>query len=276
MAKDINLTSSQWTDIIFEGKNKEYGAYKMRQTSAKRHYYAIGIVALLVTLVALLPYIIDAVKSDKNAEENISEITQLSNVELEEQVKEQDIIKQQEATPPPPLKSTIKFTPPVITDAKDIKEDEQMKSQDDLNETKTQISVADVKGTDDKNGIDIADLEQNKVVVAEPEPEDDKPLVAVEVMPQFPGGELMKYLNDNLRYPTIAAEQGIQGRVVVKFVVSKTGEISDVTVVRQLDPSCDKEAVRVVKSMPKWIPGKQNGRAVSAYFTLPVTFRLQQ
>ena len=97
-------------------------------------------------------------------------------------------------------------------------------------------------------------------------------------MPQFPGGnaELMRYLSANIKYPTIAAENGIEGRVVLKFVVGKDGGISNIQVVRALDPSCDKEAVRVVKGMPKWIPGMQNGHAVAVYFTLPVLFKLQR
>ena len=98
----------------------------------------------------------------------------------------------------------------------------------------------------------------------------------VEIQPYFPGGdaELMKFIRDNLRYPTIAAENGVEGRVTVRFVVAKNGEITNVEVLRGLDPSCDKEAIRVVKSMPKWIPGKQNGAAVNVYYTLPITFRL--
>lgn len=272
MAKDINLTSSAWTDIIFEGKNKEYGAYRMRQTSAKRHYMAMGVMVVIVIVVIFLPTLIDAVKAGlKN--DNISEVTELSDLKLEDQVKEQDQIKQETAPPPPPLKSTIKFTPPEITEEK-INKDDQMKSQDELNESKVTVSVADVKGTDEKHGMDIADLKDNKVVVQE---EEEKPFVGVEQMPQFPGGEreLMSYLSKNIKYPTIAAENGIQGRVTLRFVVSKTGDITDVNVIKGLDPSCDKEAIRVVKSMPKWIPGKQNGRNVPVYYTLPVSFRLQ-
>lgn len=272
MAKDINLTSSAWTDIIFEGKNKEYGAYRMRQTSAKRHYMAMGVMVVIVIVVIFLPTLIDAVKAGlKN--DNISEVTELSDLKLEDQVKEQDQIKQETAPPPPPLKSTIKFTPPEITEEK-INKDDQMKSQDELNESKVTVSVADVKGTDEKHGMDIADLKDNKVVVQE---EEEKPFVGVEQMPQFPGGEreLMSYLSKNIKYPTIAAENGIQGRVTLRFVVSKTGDITDVNVIKGLDPSCDREAIRVVKSMPKWIPGKQNGRNVPVYYTLPVSFRLQ-
>ena len=85
----------------------------------------------------------------------------------------------------------------------------------------------------------------------------------------------MQWLRDNIKYPVIAAENGIEGRVIVQFVVSKTGSISDVRVARSVDPSLDKEAVRVVSSMPNWTPGKQNGSAVNVRFTLPVTFKLQ-
>ena len=97
-------------------------------------------------------------------------------------------------------------------------------------------------------------------------------------MPSFPGGEteMHKFINDNLKYPVVAQESGIQGRVTIRFVVTKSGVISDVTVIRGIDPSCDKEAVRVVKAMPKWIPGKQNGLNVPVYFTLPIVFRLKQ
>ena len=101
--------------------------------------------------------------------------------------------------------------------------------------------------------------------------------VSVEVMPEFIGGTaaLMKYLSGNIKYPTIAQENGTQGRVIIQFVVERDGSISDVHVARGVDPYLDKEAVRVVKSMPKWLPGKQNGKAVRVKFTVPVMFRLQ-
>jgi len=99
----------------------------------------------------------------------------------------------------------------------------------------------------------------------------------VEQMPSFPGGdaELMKFLNSHIKYPAVAEENGIQGRVVATFVVERDGSITDVKVIKSVDPSLDKEAIRVLKSMPKWIPGKQNGSAVRVKYTVPVTFRLQ-
>lgn len=102
--------------------------------------------------------------------------------------------------------------------------------------------------------------------------------VVVEEQPEFPGGNaaMMKFLSDNIKYPVIAQENGIQGRVITNFVVERDGSITDVQVVRGVDPSLDKEAVRVIQSMPKWKPGKQRGSAVRVRFTLPVVFRLQQ
>jgi len=122
--------------------------------------------------------------------------------------------------------------------------------------------------------VDIKDLADHKVITEAPK---DEIFVHVEQMPQFPGGEgeLMKWLGSNIQYPTIASEQGIQGRVVLKFVVRPDGSIDDVQVIKSLEPSCDKEAVRAVKKMPKWIPGKQNGNPVSVYYNLPVQFKLQ-
>lgn len=107
---------------------------------------------------------------------------------------------------------------------------------------------------------------------------EDKPVYGVEQMPQFPGGEeeLMKFIKDNLHYPKVAAEVGIEGRVTIRFVISRTGEVTDVTVIRGLDPSCDKEAVRVVKMMPTWTPGRQNGMNIPVYYTIPIVYKLNK
>ncbi|MDR0824186.1 MAG: energy transducer TonB, partial [Prevotella sp.] len=104
-----------------------------------------------------------------------------------------------------------------------------------------------------------------------------KPFITVEQMPSFPGGEaeMQRFLGNNVKYPVAAQAAGIQGRVVVRFIVGATGEISDVRVIRGVDPELDKEAVRVIKAMPKWKPGKQGGKAVNVYFTLPISFRLK-
>ena len=112
--------------------------------------------------------------------------------------------------------------------------------------------------------------------VTEPKPDENGVFYSVETQPEFPGGmaELMKYLQKNTRYPQICKEQGWQGRVIVQFVVNTDSTITDVNVVKPVNPHFDKEAVRVVEAMPKWIPGKLHGEPVRVRFTLPVTFRL--
>lgn len=278
MGKNVNIDSAEWCDMVFEGKNKRYGAYRLRQTSSKRHIVAFLVVVVLMILVSVLPELIGVVKQLTQRENlgPMDETLEMSNIPIEEQIPEENIIKQEVAPPPPPLKSTIQFVPPVIAKDEEVTDDDQMKTQDEVIDSKLQISVADVKGDDDKFGIDIAELEKHKVIVEE-KPVEEKPFVTVEQMPTFPGGEaeMQKFIGENLKYPVVAQENGIQGRVTIRFVVTKDGTISDVQVVRGIDASCDKEAVRVVKAMPKWIPGKQNGRNVPVYFTLPIVFRLR-
>ena len=269
MAK-IDLTSPEWCELIFQGKNKAYGAYKMRANSPKRHTWAMVIVVIIAAISFSIPTLVKL--ATPKQKEVMTEVTTLSQLE-EPEVKQEEFKKVEPVAPPPALKSSIKFTAPVIKKDEEVRDDEEIRSQEELTQTKVAISIADVKGNDEEHGQDIADFRE---VIAEPVVEEEKPYEAVEQMPTFPGGEteLMKFIRDNLKYPVIAQENGIQGRVILRFVVSKTGAIDNVTVLRSLDPTCDKEAIRVVKSMPKWIPGKQNGNNVPVYFTLPVVFKL--
>lgn len=268
----IDLTSLEWCELIFKDKNKAYGAYKMRRDLGRRQLAAV-IIVLVVALVGFyLPRLIRMAIPEQK-EVNV-EVTQLSQLE-EPEVKQEELVKPvEQIAPPPALKSTIKFTAPVIKKDEEVNEDDELKSQDELTDSKVQISIADVKGNDELNGKDIADLQE---VITQAPVEEEKPYTMVEQMPQYPGGpaELLKYIAKNLRYPTIAQENGIQGRVILRFVVSATGEVKDITVLRSLDPYCDKEAIRVVSTLPKWIPGKQNGRNVPVYYTLPIQFKLQ-
>ena len=196
--------------------------------------------------------------------EVMTEVTTLSQLE-EPEVKQEEFKKVEPVAPPPALKSSIKFTAPVIKKDEEVRDDEEIKSQEELTQTKVAISIADVKGNDELNGKDIAELKE--VITKAPEAE-EKTYTMVEQMPQFPGGdrELLSF---------IAQEKGIQGKVFVRFVVSATGDVKDVKVMRSLDPYCDKEAIRVIQSLPKWIPGRQNGRNVPVYYTVPITFKLQ-
>ena len=271
MAK-IDLTSQEWCQLIFEGKNQAYGAYKMRANSTKRHNLAM----LAVLVIALIGFTIPTLVklATPKQKEVMTEVTTLSKL-AEPEIKQEEMKRVEPVAPPPPaLKSSIKFTAPVIKKDEEVHEDNEIKSQEELTSTKVAISIADVIVNHESNGKDIADLKQ---VVTQAEPEPEKVFDMVEQMPTFPGGqqELMSYLGKNIKYPTIAQENGTQGRVIIQFVVERDGSITDVRVARGVDPYLDKEAVRVVKSMPKWIPGKQNGKAVRVKFTVPVMFRLQ-
>lgn len=120
-------------------------------------------------------------------------------------------------------------------------------------------------------------LKEKKAVTNNQQEDSTKVFDIVEQMPEFPGGAaaLMQWLSNNVKYPAIAEENGIQGRVLCQFTVEKDGSINDVLVMRSVDPSLDKEAIRVLKQMPKWVPGKQKGEPVRVKYTVPVQFRLQ-
>lgn len=234
MSKGINLTSSEWTDIVFEGRNKEYGAYAMRQSASKRHIYAILIVTTFFVFVTFLPTLLKVILPSTHVEK-YDESTVLTTVDMTEKVK-----PDAPAAPPKQVipRHTITFTPPEITE-EPIDESHQLKSQTELNETRAMISQTTMEGSDSPTAVSITDVTQPKATE-----ENTSPIVFAEQMPQFPGGDkaLISFISQNLRYPTIAAESSIQGRVTIRFVVSKTGEVTDVQILRGIDPACDKEA----------------------------------
>ncbi|MBR5189387.1 MAG: energy transducer TonB [Paludibacteraceae bacterium] len=165
----------------------------------------------------------------------------------------------QEETPPPPPEP--EEVPEVIEEIKIV--------EDDVETEEVNFSTEDTKEA----------VEIKQVVIEEEEEEEEieEVFLVVEEQPEFPGGmaKLMKYFSDNVRYPVVAAENGIQGRVICQFTVWRDGSIRDIVVVRGVDKSLDKEAVRLIENMPKWKPGKQRGKEVSCKFTVPVSFRLQ-
>lgn len=278
MARDIKLNSSEWCDMIFDGKNKNYGAYQLRKTSSKRHVTAFITAIIFVGAVAAIPSFLNAVKPKNEKGIGIDEVFKISElVTPKEEVTQQEIIKQEVVPPPPPKLATIQFTPPIITEDSKVSEEREMKNMEELVEKKDfAVSFIDQEGVNTKDAVAPEELREHQKIVEVIEPE--KPYEHVEQMPQYPGGntELMRFISSSIRYPAIAAESNIQGQVVIRFVVTKQGKVSDVKVLRTLDPSCDNEAVRVVKSMPQWIPGMQNGQPVAVYYTLPVRFKLQQ
>ena len=277
MAKDLNLTSEKWIDFVFEGRNKNYGAYTLRKNSPKRHTFAFIAVMIGTALVVLASVGISRYNKARAEREAMTQVSELSNFELDAlEIPEENQQQQFEAPPPVELKSTIQFTVPEIKKDEEVPEDREMKTQEEVVQSDVQISIADVKGTNEETGVDIATLQEHKVIVQE-EVKEEKVFEIVEQPPSFPGGEsaMYEWLSKNINYPVIAQENNIQGRVTCQFVVGRNGEIEDVRVVRGVDPSLDKEAIRVIRAMPKWIPGRQGGNAVKVRYTLPVQFRLQ-
>ncbi|NDW19487.1 energy transducer TonB [Dysgonomonas sp. 216] len=288
MTRNINLNSSDWCNLIFDGKNKEYGAYEMRLTSSKRHVWAFVVTLMVVSLFVFVPQLINAVTTVETDDglTGYGGTIELMNMKdkAEKKIEEPIVIEPQMSSPPPPLIRTESFTPPVITNDDDVVSEREMRDQLDLLESTGVISVYNHE-TDNTEGVDPADVLREHWDIAgtgdgsgNGTGTGDGILESVEVMPDFPGGrrELMKFLQKNLKYPAMAAENGIEGRVIVRFVVSKTGAISNAQVIKGFDPACDNEAVRVVNEMPNWIPGSQNGQSVAVYFTLPVHFKLNK
>jgi len=275
MAREIKLNSEEWCDMIFEGKNKAYGAYALRKTSSKRHVWAFVSAIILISMIIAIPTLLKAVQPAKTV--LVHEIGPTVIADLEIETPEEEIIPPTTTPPPPPVIDSRMFTPPAITADELVDEEKEMAAQEELMKDTRRISIADVD-LGNTEGVDIEEIlkEERNRITDEPK-EDNTVHITVEVMPQFPGGdaELMRYLSNNIKYPPSMSEIDVQGRTVLRFVVGKDGSVSNIEVLSSLHPLGDKEAIRVVQSMPRWIPGQQNGHKVAVYFTLPVHFKLQ-
>jgi len=278
MAK-IDLISGSWVDMVFENRNQNYGAYVLRKSTGRRNVIAILSVILLAIACQIgltLKNIADEAAARRAAMDQVTELSALEQ-KKEAKVERKEVVKQEQVQRVvEKVKSSVKFTAPVIKKDDEVKPEDELKTQDELMSSKAAIGTFDVKGNDESGEV----LKAKEVIATEPvkpKEEENKVFDVVEQMPSYPGGNgaLMQYLSSHIKYPVIAEENGIQGRVICTFVVERDGSITDVRIAKSVDPSLDKEAMRVVSSMPKWIPGKQNGSAVRVKFTLPVTFRLQ-
>lgn len=284
MAQDVDLSSKEWTDLIFEGKNKEFGAYQLRNQSIRRHNMAMLSVVVVIIVALLLSLLIG---SFERAEETVTIDNEQVMASVDTTQDEEDEPEDEPDMPyeepeveevlPEEVLNTVKVTELAIVEDDQVNKEDEIKTQDELKETANAFGQTDFnEGTDD---VTVVREIKDEVVVEEkkPAPAPEQIFTAVEESPKFPGGDKAMYdfLSRNIRYPEMAAQNNIQGRVTVQFVVEKDGSIGEVKVVRGKDPDLDKEAVRVVKSMPKFIPGKMNGQAVRVWYTLPINFKLQ-
>ncbi len=282
MAK-IDLYDPKWVEMVFAGKNKEYGAYQLRKGTSGRNIKSLLILVIAAALVG--GFLAWKVIEQKQAEEQQAYMEAMELAKLQKQAEKEK--KKPEKVQPkvemkkeiPVARETQKFTAPVIKKDELVKEENQVKQMDKLDE-KVAVGTENKEGTKSR----LAEAVRSDIAVAAPPPPPaPKPEVSnkvfdvVEEMPHFPGGPaaLQAFLSSNTKYPVVAQENGVQGRVIVSFVVERDGSITDVRVVRSVDPSLDREASRVVRSMPRWSPGKQNGSTVRVKYTVPVVFRLQ-
>ena len=282
MAK-IDLYDPKWVDLVFAGKNQGYGAYKLRKGTSGRNIKALVILIIAAALVG--GFLALKVIEQKNAEQQQAYMEAMQLAQLQQEAKKQEKKKQEQVKPKvepkkeiPVARETQKFVAPVIKKDELVKETNQMKQMDQL-DAKIAVGTETHEGAKDRT----IEAVRNDIAVATPPPAPKEEVTqkvfdVVEVMPSFPGGQgaLIQYLNSHVKYPVVAQENGIQGRVTISFVVERDGSITDVKVARSVDPSLDKEAARVVSSMPRWTPGKQNGSAVRVKFNVPVVFKLQQ
>jgi len=215
--------------------------------SKKTVFLQIGLVVALSLVLVAFEWTSTDVKVDFSLQDE--------DIEVEEEII--PITRQEEVKPPPPP------PPPAVADILNIVEDDV--------ELDEELEIMDTEMSQD----DIVDF--SNLVFEEETREEGEIFMIVEEMPEFPGGPeaLQRYLSQSVRYPVIAQENGIQGRVYIQFVINQNGEVTNATILRGVDPSLDREALRVVEAMPKWKPGKQRNRPVRVSNTVPINFVLQ-
>ncbi len=256
MSTEKSVRVESLDEIVFSNRNKEYGAYEIRKRYKKNVSKALFIAFLILILTAGTPFIMALRNSGANkiVDETIS--ANLMNV------KNQD----EEAPPPPPpppppaeIEKQVKYTAPVVVDSVDEKVE--------IATTEDQVNTSVNKDVTEEEVV-----APNKVI----QEEEVVNFYVIEEKPEFPGGEeaMMKWIAANVKYPEIAKENGVTGKVFIQFVIDKDGKVTDVQVLRGVDSYLDKEALRVVSAMPAWTPGKQRGKTVKVSFQLPINFKL--
>lgn len=280
----IDLVSREWCEIVFEGRNKEYGAYRLRSKAGARNLKSLltllSIMLIIGAIVVTQAVVSNIVKKNSNLDsENITQLSQLE--QKPEEKKEEKKIEIEYSKPEiqkVKVKASIQFTVPKIVDDDKVEEGKEVKSQDEVTKSNISIAAQDYEG-DGEGGINIDDLKENQQaggsdVPAEEEVADN---ALVEVPASYPGGEaaLLQFISKNIVYPQIAQEQELQGTVVVRFRVEKDGSIGKIVIKKGLSKECDEAAAEVVSKLKRFVPAKQQGHPVPVWFTLPIRFIIQ-
>ena len=265
----LDILKTEWIDVVFTDRNKAYGAYDLRKENSKNTNKALVIGVILFVVLISAQTIINFVSGFIP---KATDKVKIVNVVL----LPPPPLDQKKPPPPPPEPpkpkiDQVKFPPPVV------KPDNEVKEQPP---TVKELEVADpgqktVKGDPNAN-ITIDEPVGNSDVKQVTEEDPNKIFTAVEKDPAFKGGieNFYAYLRKNVRYPAVAKENNVQGKVFLTFVVEKDGSLTDIKVVRGIGSGCDDEAIRVLKASPHWQPGIQNGRPVRVQYTMPISFTL--
>lgn len=259
MVKDKN-TAPAFDDIVFEIRNKEYGAYRLRKKYSRNVLISMLVGIIIMSTVVITPYL------NAKAAENKA---RRAERQVELKIENLELPPEQVAPPPPPPPPPVeaaqqaRYVPPVVVDSVKPEETAQLMTAD---QAQVEVQNTDV-------GMEVQE-EVKEEVQEEKEPE---PFVVVEEMPMFPGGEvaLMQYIGDHTNYPDVAKENNIQGKVIVKFCVTSKGGVSQAQILKGVDPELNAEAIRVVNTLPTFKPGKQGGRPVPVWFMVPINFTLK-
>jgi protein TonB len=264
-------------EIVFANRNKAYGAYQLRREYSTNLGRAFGFGLLLIGLLLLLPRIMHAFSLDSKHSETAYSITEINIAKKPEEMKKA-IPPPPKVKTPPPVRAQIKSVPPVIMSDDKVKKEDPPATPEELLNSNKQIGTTNREGTEDGPPEGPEAPFKNNVIVdnATKEPEKEYDGGTVQKMPSFPGGEkeLFNYLAKNIVYPPLAKETNIIGMIVITFVVNKDGSISNIELLKDIGGGCGKEAIRVIRNMPKWTPGENNGQPVKVRFTLPVRFQL--
>jgi periplasmic protein TonB len=255
------LSPERWDDVVFERRNREYGAYVLRGNYLRAVYLGLVLTAVIIALFIWGPAAYEMLKGQEVVEKAAPRklvYTELSAPPPIDKPK-----------PPPPqiqlpkLQKVIKFVPPKV-----VKEQvtEEVPTIEEIKQN--EVAAVEVEGP-----TEVVFEEPVEEVVVE---DDNQIFTVVEQQPEFQGGyeAMINFIKKNLRYPASARRMGVDGTVYVQFVVGKDGSISEVKTIRGISADCDREAERVVKQMPSWKPGKQNGKPVFVRFVLPIRFKL--
>ena len=261
MTKEI-IKAPVFNDIVFEDRNQEYGAYMIRKKYKPTVMWAMLIGTIIISTAVIVPYLKASadVNREKRAETNVV-------IEMENLDAPTDVIAPPPPPPPPPTATVAaaKYVAPVVVDS--IKPEDEVKL----------MTAAEAEQTVVNEDVSLVETEVVQAEVQEEEAPTEV-FVIVEEMPSYPGGdvELMNFINSNIKYPEIAKENNIQGRVFLRFCVTYKGTVEQISILKGVDPALDAEAMRVVALLPAWKPGKQGGKPVNVWYQLPITFQLKQ